>query len=60
MPGVLVEDDLLAIRCVDENIKKVRRSFFHYGRLGMLQGDLSPLSTRFVIETCATSVTVWV
>ena len=26
----------------------------------MFQGDLSPLSTRFIIEMCATSVAAWV
>ena len=31
---------------------KARRSFFMYGALGAFQGDLSPLSTRSVIEMC--------
>ena len=33
-----------------ENVKKARRSFFHYGGIGVFQGDLSPLSFRSVVE----------
>ena len=43
--------DLMASRSVEENIRKARKSFFHYGNLGAFQGDLSPLSTRSIIET---------
>jgi len=35
--------DLMANRAVEEGIKKARRSFFHYGTIGVFQGDLSPL-----------------
>ena len=41
--------DLLATKSVDENIKKV---FFHYGTVGAFQGDLSPLSSRSILDTC--------
>ena len=44
--------DLMASRSVEENIRKARKSFFHYGSLGAFQGDLSPLSTKSIIETC--------
>ena len=45
--------DLLAVWAVEENIKKARRSFFHFGSIGLFrQSDLSPLSSRFVIEIC--------
>ena len=35
------------------------RSFFMYGALGAFQGDLSPLSTRSVIETCVVPVLLY-
>ena len=44
--------DMMALRSVEENIRRARKSFFHYGSLGAFQGDLSPLSTRSIIETC--------
>ena len=42
----------MALRLVEENIRKARKSFFHHGSMGAFQGDLSPLSTRSIIETC--------
>lgn len=36
-----------------ENIQKVRRSFIHFEGF---QGDLNPLSTRLVVETCVIPV----
>ena len=48
--------DLLATKSVDENIAKARRAFFHYGSIGVFQGELSPLSSRSVIETCVMPV----
>ena len=44
--------DMMALRSVEENIRRARKCFFHYGSLGAFQGDLSPLSTRSIIETC--------
>ena len=44
--------DLTASRCVEENIKKSRRAFFHFGSIGAFQGDISPLSSRSVLESC--------
>ena len=41
--------DLLATRCVDENIKKARRAFFNFGSIGVFQGSLNPLSSVSVI-----------
>ena len=43
---------MMASWSVEENIRKAHKSFFHYGSLGAFQGDLSPLSTRSIIETC--------
>ena len=35
---------------------KVRRAFFAFGSIGAFQGDLSPLSSRSVVETCVMPV----
>ena len=48
--------DLLANRSAEESIKKARGCFFHYGFLGSLQGDINPLSTKSVIDTCVMPV----
>ena len=42
----------MASQSVEENIRRACNSFFHYGSLDAFQEDLSPLSTRFVTETC--------
>lgn len=44
--------DLLASKSVEENIKKARRAFFSYGSIGAFQGDLNPLSTKSIIDSC--------
>ena len=44
--------NLLASRCVEENIKKARKAFFSYGSIGAFQGVLNPLSATSVIESC--------
>ena len=41
--------DLVASKCVDENIKKARKAFFCYGSLGFFQGSLSSASA---IDCC--------
>ena len=51
--------DLSANKSVDENIKKARRTFFHYGSLGSFQGDLNPLSTGSIIQTCVMPVLLY-
>ena len=40
--GFWWKGNLQATRSVDENIKKARRGFFHYGSIGAFQGHLSP------------------
>ena len=42
--------DMMALQSAEENIRKARKSFFHYGSLGAFQGDLSPLSTRSIMD----------
>ena len=50
--GYWWKGDMIVSRSVEENIRRARKFFFYYGSLGAFQGDLSPLSTRFIIETC--------
>ncbi len=38
--GFWWKGDLLATRSIDENRKKARRAFFHYGSIGLLVFDL--------------------
>ena len=40
--------DLSATRSVEENIQKAHSAFFHFGSIGVFQGDISPLSSREV------------
>ena len=51
--------DLTASKSVNENIRKARRTFFHYGSLGTFQGDLNPLSTGSIIQTCVMPVLMY-
>ena len=50
--GVWWQHDLSAKRSVTENINKARRSFFALGSLGAFHGDLNPLSSSRIFETC--------
>ena len=43
--------DLSASTSIDENIRKACCAFFHFGRIGVFQGDVSPLSSRTVLES---------
>ena len=44
--------DLFASKLIEENIKKARKAFFSYGSIGAFQGDLNPLSSKSIINTC--------
>ena len=50
--GVWWNSSLSAKHSVSENIDKARRAFFALGRLGAFQGDLNPLSSCSIFETC--------
>ncbi len=50
--GFWWKGDLLATRAVEENISKARRAFFHCRSICAFNGDLSPLSSRQVLEMC--------
>ena len=39
-------------KSVEENILKAHHAFFHYGSIGVFQGDISPLSSKSVLECC--------
>ena len=52
--------NLMANQAVEEGIKKARRSFFHHGAaIGVFQGDLSPLSSCAVVESCVMPVLLY-
>ena len=57
--GYWWKGDLLATISVDENIKKARRTFFHYGSIGVFQGDICPLSSKSVLECCVIPVLLY-
>ena len=57
--GYWWKGDLLATRYVDENIKKACRAFFHYGSIGVFQGDICPLSSKSVLECCVIPVLLY-
>ena len=48
--------DLSVSRSAEENIQKACQAFFHFGSIGVFQGDISPLSSREVIESCVMPV----
>ena len=52
------QGNLMVNRAVEEDIKKAR-SFFHFGAIGVFQGDLSPLSSRAVVESCVMPVLLY-
>jgi len=57
--GYWWEGDLLATGTVEENIKKAWRAFFHYGSIGVFQGDLNPMSCCSVLEMCVMPVLLY-
>ena len=50
--GVWWNSSLSAQHSVTENVNKARKAFFALGRLGAFQGDLNPLSSCTIFETC--------
>ena len=44
---------------IQENICKARHAFFHFGSIGVFQGDMGPLSFRKVIESCIMPVLLY-
>ncbi len=40
-------------------IKKARRAFFHYGSIGAFQGDICPVSSSSILESCVMPVLLY-
>ena len=57
--GYWWKGDLSASKSIEENIQKARRAFFHFGSIGVFQGDISPLSSRSVLESCVMPVLLY-
>ena len=57
--GYWWKGDVFATKSMDENIKKARHSFFHYGSIGAFQGDICPLSSRSILESCVIPVLLY-
>ena len=57
--GYWWQGNLMANGAVEEGIKKARRNSFHFGAIGVFQGDLSPLSSRAVVESCVMPVLLY-
>ena len=51
--------DLLASKSIEENIKKARRALFSYGSIGAFQGDLNPLSSKSIINSCVVPILIF-
>ena len=47
--GFWWKSDLLSSKSI---INKAQRAFFNFGSIGVFSDDISPLSSRFVLETC--------
>ena len=48
--------NLTSTKSIAENICKARKAFFSFGSIGVFHGNLNPLSSNSVIETCVMSV----
>ena len=57
--GVWWNTSLSAKHSVCENVNKARRAFFALGRLGAFQGNLNPLSSCSIFETCITPILLY-
>ena len=49
--------DLSATKSI--NINKSRRAFFHFGSIGVFQGDISLILSRFVLELCVMPILLY-
>ena len=48
--------DLSSSKSIEDNINKSRRAFFHFGSI---QGDISLISSRFVLELCVMPILLY-
>ena len=44
------------MKAITENISKAQKALFSFGCMGVFQGDLNPLSSRSVVDTCVMPV----
>ena len=54
--GVWWTSDLSPMKAITQNISKARKAFFSFGCIGVFQGELNPLSSRSVVDTCVMPV----
>ena len=54
--GVWWTSDLSPMKAITENISNTRKAFFSFGCIGVFQGELNPLSSRSVVDTCVMPV----
>ncbi len=57
--GYLWKSNLSSSSMVEERINKARKAFFQFGSISAFQGNLSPVSTSSVIETCVYPVLLY-
>ena len=51
--------DLLATRAIDENMRKARRACFLFSSIGVFHGNLFPLSSVSILETCVVPILLY-
>ena len=54
--GIWCTSDLSPSKAITENISKAQKAFFSFGCIGAFQGELNPLSSRSVVDTCVMPV----
>ena len=57
--GYWWKGDLSPSKSIEENINKARQAFFHFSSIGVFCGDISPLSSRSVLETCVMPILLY-
>ena len=51
---------LTACKSIENNTKTSRRTFFHFGSIGMFQRDICPISSRSVLDSSVMPILLWV
>ena len=54
--GIWWTSDLNPSKAITENISKAQKAFFSFGCIGVFRGELNPLSSRSVVDTCVMPV----
>ena len=58
--GYWWKGDLLSSKLIEATSTKLDRLFFNFGSIGVFCGDISPLSSRSVLETYDADTSLWV